>query len=165
MIYSTIRFDKIIHDDNALLVATPPFFVLVLQLNAILTLPSKKVAGNEMAWQSYPASWFLMILLNTLAVVKNVREFQSKTTLSYAHYLPIPIVRYCLLFALFAAFTCPDTGARTKLGDDLEPGLGLDKNNESGTTVRDEIREAGGLWPWAMKNKIFGDLILPTDVP
>jgi hypothetical protein len=46
--YITIRFDKIIHDDNALLVATPTFIVLVLQLSAILTLPSKKGAGKEM---------------------------------------------------------------------------------------------------------------------
>ncbi|RKK71019.1 hypothetical protein BFJ68_g18363 [Fusarium oxysporum] len=93
-IYMTVRVDKIIHDDDALLVATPPFFVLVLQLNAILTLPSKKGAGKEMAWQSYPVSWFFMILSNTLVVVKNVQEIQPKTTLNYAHILSIPIVRY-----------------------------------------------------------------------
>ncbi|RKK11050.1 hypothetical protein BFJ66_g17378 [Fusarium oxysporum f. sp. cepae] len=164
-IYMTVRVDKIIHDDDALLVATPPFFVLVLQLNAILTLPSKKGAGKEMAWQSYPVSWFFMILSNTLVVVKNVQEFQPKTTLNYAHILSIPIVRYCLLFALFAAFTCPDRGGRIKLGDDLESGPGVDKNNDLGVTVWDEVREAGGLWPWAMKYRIFLDLILPADVP
>ncbi|KAG7402826.1 ABC transporter aclQ [Fusarium oxysporum f. sp. rapae] len=139
-IYMTVRVDKIIHDDDALLVATPPFFVLVLQLNAILTLPSKKGAGKEMAWQSYPVSWFFMILSNTLVVVKNVQEFQPKTTLNYAHILSIPIVRYCLLFSLFAAFTCPDRGGRIKLGDDLESGPGVDKNNDLGVTVWDEVR-------------------------
>ncbi|KAF9768140.1 hypothetical protein IL306_014592 [Fusarium sp. DS 682] len=164
-IYFAIWFDKMTHDGSTLLVATPHVFVLVLQLNAIIALPSEKGAGKKMAWHAYPVSWFLMILLNTLVVVKNVQEFQPKTPLNYARCLAIPIVRYCLLFALFAAFTRPDRGGHIKLGNDLDSGLGLDKNNESETTVRDEIREAGGLWPWAMKYKIFGDLILPRDMP
>ncbi|KAF4336374.1 vacuolar ABC heavy metal transporter [Fusarium beomiforme] len=164
-IYVVTWSDKMIPDGRTLTVATLPVFVLVLQVNAILTLSSDNGSGKKMGWHVYPVSWFLMILLNTLVVVKNVHEFQPKTPLHFTQCQAIPIVRYFLLFALLAAFICPDRGGRIKLGNDLDSGLGLVKNDESETTVRDEIREAGGLWSWAMKYKIFEDLILPRDIP
>uniref|UniRef100_A0A093URL6 ATP-binding cassette sub-family B member 6, mitochondrial n=1 Tax=Talaromyces marneffei PM1 TaxID=1077442 RepID=A0A093URL6_TALMA len=132
---------------------------------------------EKLAWHAFLGSWVTMAVFDLLSIVEFAAVSRS---------LPVDLVcgavatslRLCLEVVLFIVYAWPDRGGYIRLtNNDVVGGttVGSNRSNsERGNrlnlaaltgSVRDEIRAAGGTWPWVKKFRIFLPWIWPSGMP
>ncbi|KAI9824712.1 MAG: hypothetical protein M1819_000807 [Sarea resinae] len=154
---------------------------LLLQIDHLWPCTAEEKEEEKPAWHAYVGSWTAMAVFDILAIVElALTPPSSKFDLVCG--AVATSLRCCLEFALFIVFARSDRGGYIWLGDDVEMPPDADAaaavedgNDEEGGkklgtaelrhSVGDEIRAAGGRWPWLKKFHIFLPWIWPSGLP
>lgn len=118
---------------------------------------------EKLAWHAVLGSWIIMAVFDLLSIV------------GFANVSRYVILRFCLVVVLFILFARPNREDHVRLTDNnSENGTAVRSDRTGGRgerlrlysgSVQNQIRAAGGTWPWVKKFRIFLPWIWPSGKP
>ncbi|KAK7219236.1 hypothetical protein V2G26_007239 [Clonostachys chloroleuca] len=133
---------------------------------------------EEKFWLSHIASWFMLCTLEAYTAVHDLRRLSVSSTLVTAGlHICLALSKLCIYFTLLLWLRIYWSQITTTYP--ASPQLYSDSDVERGSTdegdnnqraspssqdgdIMEEIANAGGLWPWIKKFKIFWKLVWPV---
>jgi ABC-type multidrug transport system fused ATPase/permease subunit len=149
---------------------------ILLQIDHLWTPTDEE---EKLAWHALLGSWFIMAVFELLTITE-LAVVPGSSPVDLVCGAVAASLRFCLVVVMFIMFAWPDRGGYIRLSDNeataaVEGGTTTAGSNSGNSkrpiipalkqSVRDEIRAAGGKWPWVKKFRIFLPWIWPSGMP